>query len=104
MRLFPSLMVTGLAALSLSACATVSKLTIENRLEELGLSQERAACMAGELDNRLNDQELAEFAEFTVTLTTKSSRGGVISALRQIDNPRIAGAVAASGLSCLISR
>ncbi len=96
-----ALLLTGL--LGLTACATASKMTIADRLQELGLSEDRAECMADELDDRLDDRELSEFADFTVTIT-KERGTGVLAALREIDNPRIAGAVAGSGVACVLPR
>ncbi|MEM6649456.1 MAG: hypothetical protein AAF603_04320 [Pseudomonadota bacterium] len=92
------------AFIILSACATASKFTIENRLQELGLSSKNASCMAKELDERLDDQELSEFAQFTVDLTRSNSSLGVIDTLSGVDNPKIARAVAVSGLACVIAR
>ncbi|WOI53630.1 hypothetical protein [Parvularcula sp. LCG005] len=92
-----------LSALALSACSTVSKFTIEDRLQELGLSASRADCMADQLERRLNDRQLRKFADFTVTLTSKNSPFEVIDALGRISDPEIGGAVAASSVACIIS-
>lgn len=90
---------------TLAACATASKFTIENRLQELGLDNARSACVADELESRLNDRELAEFARFTVSLTGGQQRPGqVIESLSRISNDRIARAVVAAGGTCIFAR
>lgn len=94
--------VLGLGLISLAACATVSRMTIEDRLENLGLSRDRAECMATELDDRLNDEQLAKFARFTVDLDRASGPLEAIRSLRQIDDNRISGAVTASAFSCAL--
>lgn len=91
--------VVGLAA---AGCSTVSKITIADRLQNLGLSRDRSECMAGELDDRLNDDQLAKFARFTVSLDRADGPLEAISSLREIDDTRIAGAVTASAFSCAL--
>lgn len=88
--------------LVLAGCATYSKLTIADRLENLGLSRDRSVCMADELDDRLNDDQLARFARFTVQLDRSDSPLEAIASLREIDDNRIAGAVTASAFSCAL--
>lgn len=90
------------AAATLGACATASKMTIVDRLENVGLSRDRAQCMATELDDRLNDEQLAKFARFTVDLDRAEGPLEAVRALRQIDDNRIAGAVTASAFSCAL--
>ena len=88
----------------LSACATASKYTIEDRLRDLGLSRGQASCMADELGDRLNDRELRDFARFTDQITEPDSPNRVFAALNNISDERIARAVAASSLACAFSR
>lgn len=97
-----AIILSAVAALAVSSCATVSKFTIENRLEELGLSSERAGCMSDELENRLTDSELSEFARFTVSLTARDNQLALLDALSSIQNAKIARAVGASGLVCIL--
>lgn len=100
MRLSAALTLTGV--IILSACATASRMTITDRLENVGLSRDRAACMASELDDRLNDEQLAKFARFTVDLDRADSPLDAVRSLRRIDDNRIAGAVTASAFSCAL--
>ncbi len=89
------------AALSLGACATISpRARIENRLVEIGLSERKAGCMAGELDNRLDRSDLNDVADFLGDVNQASSDGENYDALLNIDNARAAAAIAAAGLSC----
>ncbi|WP_375202138.1 hypothetical protein [Hyphococcus sp.] len=89
------------AVLSLAACATISPRTrIENRLMEIGLSERKAECMAYELDERLDRDDLNEVADFLGDVNDASSAGENYDTLLNIDNARAAAAIAASGLAC----
>lgn len=89
---------------SLTACATASKFTIEDRLNELGLSRGQASCVADELDDRLNDRELRDFARFTDQITAPDRPSDLIRSLERISDEKIARAVAQSGVSCVFAR
>jgi hypothetical protein len=93
-----------LTLLSLAACATAARATIENRLVSLGLSQARASCMASELDERLDDGELTELARHTFSLSRADDPAEVVEALGGIDDFTIARAVASSGIACILPR
>ena len=94
----------ALAALpALAACATVATATIESRLVDLGLSEERAGCMGDELNARLDDDDLTKLARHMVTLSRADSPGQVVDAVAGIDDFTIARAVVASGTACLFS-
>jgi len=95
-------LILGAGVLALTACATVSRMTIADRLENLGLSRDRSECMASELDDRLNDEQLAKFARFTVDLDRASGPLDAVRSLRRIDDNRISGAVTASAFSCAL--
>lgn len=91
--------------LALFACATLSpRVRIENRLEQFGLSQQRAACMADELDGRLDRSDLADVADFVGNLNHATSAGGALDALLAIDNPRAAAAIARASIACAFPR
>ena len=91
-----------LAALT-TGCATIATATIENRLVSLGLSEQRAGCMADELDARLDDDDMSKLARHAVTLSRSDSPGEVVDALAGIDDFGITRAVIASGTACLFS-
>ncbi|MEE4212879.1 MAG: hypothetical protein V2I43_26835 [Parvularcula sp.] len=95
----------GLCALliAIASCSTVSRMTIADRLNNLGISRDRSECMARELDDRLSDEQLRRFAGFTVELDRADTALEAIGALREIDEPRIARAVTASAFSCAIN-
>ena len=104
MRPIPLTLVLALAAVAGSGgCATLATATIEDRLVDLGLSERRAACMAGELDARLDDEDLTRLARHAVTLGRSDSPGQVVDALAGVDDLGIAAAVVASGTACLFS-
>ena len=87
--------------LLVAACATLSpRIRIENRLQELGMSENRAECLASELDERLDRGDLESVAEFVGELNAASSAGQTLDALLSIDNPRAASAIARAGVSC----
>lgn len=93
------------AALSLVACATLSpRKSVENRFVEFGLSEDRAKCLASELDERLDRGDLEDVAEFVGGLNAAASPGEGLDALLRIDNPRAAGAIARAGIACAFSR
>lgn len=85
---------------TLGGCATAAKFTLEDRLAALGLPSGQAACMADQLDERLDSQDLQDLARYTLTLSRAQSPGGVLDALLQFDNPRAVVAIGQSGLSC----
>ncbi len=87
--------------LLVAACATLSpRGAIENRLQELGMSENRAECLASELDERLDRGDLEAVADFVGQLNAASSAGETLDALLSIDNPRAASAIARAGVSC----
>ncbi|MFQ5564431.1 MAG: hypothetical protein ACE5FO_12790 [Parvularculaceae bacterium] len=88
-----------------AACATVSpRSRVQGNLEELGVSPNRAKCLAGELDDRLDRKDLAHVAEFLDNMNRASSAGETLDALLTIDNPRAAAAVASAGIACAFGR
>ncbi len=86
----------------LAACATSTD-TIEKRLVNLGLERDRAACMAGDLDDRLNDRQLSELAGFATNLDRADTAVEAIGALKAVEDPLIARAVVASSVACAFS-
>lgn len=98
MKRFASLVGAGLM---FASCATISPhVRIENRLVESGFSEERADCLAEELDERLDRSDLEAVADFIGNLNAASSPGETLDALIGIDNPRAAAAIARAGIAC----
>lgn len=87
----------------LAACASGPKYTIEDQLEKTGIPKNRASCMAGQLDERLSDDDLRELAGYMKTLGRADTPGQALDALLKIDNPRAVVAIGASGLSCALA-
>lgn len=102
----PSLSAFALPVLCALAagCATAADVTIENRLVDLGLTEHRAACMSDDLGERLTDRELAVLARHLDGLSRADTPGQLIDAVAAVEEPGLAGAVLASGASCLLSR
>lgn len=91
--------------LMLASCATVSpRLRIEDRFVELGLSRERSECLANELDDRLDRDDLRNVADFLTDLNDAGSAGGALDALLSMDNPRIAASIARASVACAFNR
>ena len=86
-------------AAALAACATSTD-TIEKRLINLGLDDNRAGCMATDLDARLDDRQLSDLAKFTTNLDRAETPVAAISSLKSIEDPLIARAVVASSVKC----
>lgn len=88
----------GVAAVA--ACASSSKITIAQRLEDFGFAPDRSECIANELDDRLGDDELNQFARFLTEQERAETMLDRVVALRQIDDPKIGRAIAGSLFSC----
>jgi len=88
----------------ISACAAVSpRARIENRFLEFGVSENRANCLARELDERLDRDDLADVADFIGSLNEATSAGSALDALLGIDNASAAAAIVPSGIACTFS-
>ncbi len=89
------------AGLMIASCATVSpRARIENRFVEFGFSEERAECLAHEIDVRLDRSDMEAVADFVGNLNAATSAGETLDALLSIDNSRAATAIARAGLAC----
>lgn len=90
--------------LLLAACATLSPAArVEKQLVGLGVSKERADCLADELDDHLGRGDLKDVADFLDGLNRAQTPGRTLDALLSIDNPRAAGAVASAAVACAFS-
>lgn len=100
----PMLMAFGSIALT-AACATIStRSRIESELQSLGLSESRAECLAHDLDDNLDRDDLNAVANFLRDLNRSGSPDDALEALLSIDNPRAAAAIARSGVTCALGR
>lgn len=90
-----------LAAITLGACATAARYTLQDRFRAIGIPADTADCMVDELDQRLSSEDLQDLARYTVRLTRADSTLAAIRSLMTIDNPRAVTAVGASGVSCV---
>jgi hypothetical protein len=93
--------ITLLAAAGLSACATVARATLEDRLQAIGIPEKAALCMVDELDERLSDEDLEDLARYTIGLARADSAIEAARSLMRIDNPRAVTAVGRSAISCV---
>ncbi len=92
-----------ITALALSGCVTVAKYTIKDNLVDMGFSPGKASCMADQLEERLSDEDIQDLARYTAGLSRADSPGQALDALMKVDNARAAGAITASGISCLFA-
>ena len=91
----------GVLVLGVAACTTMSaKPRIEDGLMSLGFSQDRAGCLADDLENRLEADDLNNVADFVQSLSAASTPGEGIDALMTIDNPTAAQAIARAAIAC----
>lgn len=89
------------ALLLAGACATISpKAKVEKNFVDFGLSPERAACLAKELDARLDSGDLADVADYVGGLNKVETASEALDALLHIENPRAVAAIGAASLSC----
>ena len=93
-----TLMIAGLAA-----CATTAALTIEDRLVEIGIPADKADCMADQLKERLETEDLQDLADYMSGLARSASAGEALDELLEIRNPRAVGTITQSGISCLFA-
>jgi hypothetical protein len=89
------------AALSLGACATAARATLQDRFEAIGLSPRMASCMVDDLDERLSDDDLRDLARYTVGLSRADTPLQAIDSLLEIDNPRAVAAIGRSAFACV---
>ena len=85
----------------LASCATAAKATLNDRFRAIGLSPEMADCMVDDIDQRLDDRDLQDLAEFTVGVARADSALEAIDSLRRIDNPRAVAAIGRAAFSCV---
>ncbi len=98
------LIIAGAAlAAGLASCAS-PKGAVRSELVELGLSDNRAACVAEEFSARLEPADVKAVANFLKELNKSESAGNALDALLRIDNPRAAAVAPIAGVSCAIPR
>lgn len=91
----------ALALALLASCATAAKATLNDRFRAIGLSADMADCMVDDLDQRLDDRDLRDLAEYTVGLSRADSAMDAVDSLLKIDNPRAVAAVGRAAFSCV---
>ncbi len=93
----------GLAAalISVAACATAARATLQDRFETIGLSPRMAGCMVDDLDERLSDDDLRDLARYTVGLSRADTPLRAVESLLEIDNPRAVAAIGRAAFACV---
>jgi len=98
------LWLAALAAALVAGCAVSPKGRVQSQLQDLGVPDRRAECMAEEFDARLDGDDLDDVAEFLDAVNRNSDDRDVLDVLRRIDNPRAAGAAVAATATCAFRR
>lgn len=88
-------------ALWLAACATVARVTLEDRFQAIGIPEGIATCMVDDLDRNLSDEDLQDLARYTLKLSRADTTMAAVRSLMQIDNPRAVAAIGRAGVSCV---
>lgn len=88
-------------ALLAASCATVARVTLEDRFQAIGIPEGVAVCMVDDLDDRLSDEDLQDLARYTVRLARADSTLEAVRSLMRIDNPRAVTAIGRSALGCV---
>ena len=89
------------AAVCLSSCTTVAKVTLEDRFQAIGIPAGTAECMVDDLDTRLSDQDLQDLARYSINVARQPSTLAAVRELMRIDNPRAVTAVGKSAVGCV---
>lgn len=92
---------TAALCAALAACATVARVTLEDRFQAIGISKETALCMVDDLDQRLSDDDLEDLARYTLNVARAPSTIEAVRALMRIDNPRAVTAIGKSAVQCV---
>lgn len=88
-----------------TACASAgSRGGIEQRLVKVGVDANTADCLAGELVDKLDRQELNAVSDFLDGLDRSETPGAALDALLSIDDPSAAAGVARAGISCALEQ
>lgn len=93
--------ITGLALLVVTGCATAARYTLQDRFRAIGIPAGTADCMVDELDQRLSDDDLQDLARYTLRLSRADSTFDAVRSLMTIDNPRSVTAIGRSAVSCV---
>lgn len=88
-------------ALTVTACATAARYTLQDRFRAIGIPPATADCMVDELEQRLSAEDVQDLARYTVRLARADSTVDAIRSLMTIDNPRAVTAIGASGVTCV---
>jgi uncharacterized protein YceK len=96
--------ITIIVAMALiSGCTTVAKYSIRDNLIDIGIPENKADCMADQLEERLDSDDLQELARYMSGLSRADTPGEALDELLKVDNPQAVGAITASGISCLFA-
>ncbi|MCB2113169.1 MAG: hypothetical protein KDD85_06430 [Parvularculaceae bacterium] len=101
MRIWGQLAGAGIAFVLLASCATAAKYTLRDRFEAIGLSPAMAGCMVDDLDDRLDDRDLRDLADYSVSISRADTPLEAVERLLEIDNPRAVAAVGRAAFSCV---
>lgn len=90
------------AILGLAACATTSEVTIASQLEDFGLSDRNADCVADHMSERLSSTQLSRFASFLTTVDSPERPSDLVRAAERVSDPQIGRAFAGGITTCAL--
>ena len=94
-------LILGVGAAALAGCATVAKVTLEDRFQAIGIPEGTAVCMVEDLDQRLTDDDLQDLARYSFNVARQDSTFGAVRELMNLDNPRAVSAIGKSAAGCV---
>lgn len=94
------------ACISLSACASIAKPSVEAALLDAGLRAPMAACMAQRMTDRLSITQLQKLKRLKGAPGEKVSDlsiGEMLERVRRIEDPEVVSVVTTSGAACALT-
>jgi len=89
------------ATVCIMGCATVAKVTLEDRFQAIGIPAGTAGCMVADLDTRLSSEDLQDLARYSINVARQNSTLSAVRALMEINNPRAVTAIGKSAAGCV---
>lgn len=94
------------ALLTLGACSSLAKPSVETALRDAGLNAPMAACMAERMTDRLSIEQLQKLSRLRAQPGEKASDLSLtemIARVRRIDDPEVVSVVTSSGAACALT-
>ena len=96
------ILLTSILAMTTSCASVAPRQSIEDQFVDFGFNRDRAACLADELQDRLDRDDLSDLADYISGLNSVDTPRQALDALLRIENPRAVAAIGPAGLSCAL--